>query len=134
MVMVRNSSKDNSPDVQHPIDISCFYEELPLPGIGQVVPRESAVLPGYISIGIHANHMDMARFRTADDPGFLSVCGELRRWVHAVGPTQGKPRQQHAPVPGTAGELSLLKLSGSGGAACKIKKSFPFYLLFLLLF
>ncbi|KAK3292166.1 uncharacterized protein B0H64DRAFT_364874 [Chaetomium fimeti] len=64
-----------------PIDISCFYEELPLLGIGEVVPQHSAILPGYIPIGIHSNHTDMARFVSADDPGFTAVCGELRRWI-----------------------------------------------------
>ncbi|KAK0627900.1 hypothetical protein B0T14DRAFT_451216 [Immersiella caudata] len=116
MMMTRNSGKDTGSHVQHPIEISCFYEELPLPGIGRIVPRESAVLPGYISIGIHANHMDMARFRAADDPGFLAVCSELRRWVEAVATTQGKPERQHVPAPGTEGQSLLPESSGSGGA------------------
>ena len=61
--MILSRSNDNLP----PIEITCFYEELPLPGVGivclransifldaadadvaQVVPRESAVLPGYV--------------------------------------------------------------------------------------
>jgi len=109
IVIARNSRQDNSLHVQHPIDICCFYEELPIPAIGQIVPRESAILPGYTSIGIHANHMDMARFNSADDPGFLAVCGELRRWVEAV---------------------SLLKPSGSGAAPCKIKWACPSHLIF----
>ncbi|KAJ9129330.1 p-loop containing nucleoside triphosphate hydrolase protein, partial [Coniochaeta hoffmannii] len=52
------------------IDICCFYEELPL--LGVVVPRHSAILPGYIPIGIYSNYMDMARFVVADDPGFVA--------------------------------------------------------------
>jgi hypothetical protein len=86
-----------------PIEISCFFEELPLPGIGQVsamvwlcstrvvndagqvVPRDSAILPGYIPHGIRSNHMDMAKFASTDDPGFLAVCGELRRWTKQLG-------------------------------------------------
>lgn len=57
------------------ISITCFYEELPLPIVGEVldpchfllvssplirrkvVPKHSAILPGYASYGIHANHM-----------------------------------------------------------------------------
>ncbi|GAB1315441.1 hypothetical protein MFIFM68171_05651 [Madurella fahalii] len=78
MVMARNQG-----DVQ-PIEISCFYEELPLPGIGQVVPQHSAVLSGYIRIGIHSNHMDMARFAADDDQGFTAVCRELRRWIKQI--------------------------------------------------
>ncbi|RYP55419.1 hypothetical protein DL770_010923 [Monosporascus sp. CRB-9-2] len=63
------------------VEISCFYEELPLPGVGLVVPHDSAILPGYIPIGIHSNHMDMTKFASTDDPGFVAVCGELRRWI-----------------------------------------------------
>ncbi|KAK0619529.1 hypothetical protein B0T14DRAFT_479768 [Immersiella caudata] len=78
MVMARRE------DGLQPIQISCFYEELPLPGVGHVVPQDSAILPGYIPIGIHSNHMDMARFFGEDDPGFEAVCGELRRWIKHI--------------------------------------------------
>ncbi|KAK5661437.1 hypothetical protein OQA88_11338 [Cercophora sp. LCS_1] len=61
--------------------ITCVYEELPIPNIGEVVPRYSAVLPGYPAIGVHANHRDIARFATAGDPGFITVANELQRWV-----------------------------------------------------
>ena len=50
----------------------------------QVVPKDSAILPGYILIGIHAHHMDMTKFATVDDAGFVAVCGELRRWVREI--------------------------------------------------
>ncbi|KXX73750.1 Nephrocystin-3 [Madurella mycetomatis] len=73
MIMAR--TKDGQP-----IQITCFYEQLPLEGLGLVVPQDSAILPGYIPIGIHSNHMDMARFDKADNSGFIAVCGELRRW------------------------------------------------------
>ncbi|RYO85586.1 hypothetical protein DL764_009146 [Monosporascus ibericus] len=75
MVMAR--SKEGLP----PIEISCFYEELALPGVGLVVPQDSAILPGYIPIGIRGNHRDMTKFTSIDDPGFVAVCGELRRWI-----------------------------------------------------
>jgi hypothetical protein len=45
------------------------------------VPSDSAVLPGYTSIGIHYNHMDMTKFGSEDDEGFIAVTGELRRWL-----------------------------------------------------
>ncbi|KAI0437652.1 hypothetical protein F4803DRAFT_565895 [Xylaria telfairii] len=76
------------------IEITCFYEELPLVGVDCVVPQHSAIIPGYIPIGIHSNHMDMCRFETADDPGFISIYGELRRWIGEIGATgfsQGIP-------------------------------------------
>jgi hypothetical protein len=30
--------------------------------------------------------MSMTKFETEDDPGFVSVTGELRRWVKGLGP------------------------------------------------
>ena len=49
--------------------------------ITQVVPNDSAILPGYIPIGIRGNHMGMTKFSGEDDPGFQAVAGELHRWV-----------------------------------------------------
>ncbi|KAF8854611.1 hypothetical protein BDZ45DRAFT_596807 [Acephala macrosclerotiorum] len=68
----------------HPIEITCFYEELPLPGIGVVVPKHSAILPGYPAISIHKDHREMVRFTGKDDPGFISVSGELQRRVNEI--------------------------------------------------
>jgi hypothetical protein len=67
-----------------PWDITCFYEELPLAGIGEIVPKESAILPGYSAIGIHHDHREMARLSTPDDPGYVSVVGELQRWIQYI--------------------------------------------------
>lgn len=50
----------------------------------------SAILPAYMSIGIHSNHMGMTKFETEDDPGFLSVTGELQRWVKELKTVSGK--------------------------------------------
>jgi hypothetical protein len=85
------------------ITIICFYEEMPLPGIGevciftisqsglhyglphlhfflvQVVPMDSAILPAYPSVGIHTDHIGMTKFESKDDPGFVSVEAELLR-------------------------------------------------------
>ncbi|MCJ1271835.1 hypothetical protein MMC22_011740 [Lobaria immixta] len=75
----------------HPsIAITCFYEQLPLPGIGEVVPKNSAILPAYTSIGIYDNHVGMTKFEAADDPGFKSVAGELHRWVKELKPMSGE--------------------------------------------
>ncbi|OAT05042.1 hypothetical protein BDBG_16392 [Blastomyces gilchristii SLH14081] len=52
------------------LDVTCFFEELPLPVAGKVVSKESATLEGYNSISIHANHSDMVKFSSADDNGF----------------------------------------------------------------
>jgi len=44
----------------------------------------SAILNAYPHIGIHANHMAMARFSSDKDPGFISVVGELQRWIKSL--------------------------------------------------
>ena len=48
------------------------------------MPQDSAILPGYIAIGIRANHMDMTKFDSTDDTGFLAIYGELRRWIKEI--------------------------------------------------
>ncbi|KAI0026033.1 putative SesB-related regulatory protein [Xylariomycetidae sp. FL0641] len=86
----------------HPLEITCFYEELPIQGVGEIVPKDSAVIYGYPAIGIHHDHRGMARFDSKDDPGFASVVGELRRWIEYIeyGPP-GSPKQhdQRTPQP-----------------------------------
>ncbi|KAJ6009542.1 hypothetical protein N7522_004558 [Penicillium canescens] len=64
-----------------PIAITCFFEELPLRFVGVVVPSHSAILPGYIPIGIHEDHIGMTKFDSHANPGFTAVSGELLRWV-----------------------------------------------------
>ncbi|KAM7208426.1 sesB-related regulatory, partial [Rhypophila decipiens] len=103
MIMAR--SKEGLP----PIEITCFYEELPLPGVGFVVPKDSAILPGYIPIGIHGNHRDMAKFTGPDDPGFMAVCGELRRWIRDANAAE---RRHVNPLP--ARDLDMEGQRGTG--------------------
>ncbi|MCJ1266225.1 hypothetical protein MMC22_006108 [Lobaria immixta] len=68
------------------IALTCFFEELPLPAVGKVVDMDSAIIPGYASYGIHANHMDMTKFDGRDNDGYESILGELRRWVKGLEP------------------------------------------------
>lgn len=80
------------------IVILCFYEELPVRAVGEVVlrlddsryfqtdyikivPKDSATLDGYTSIGIHANHMDMTKFLSDQDPDYRNVVSELQRFI-----------------------------------------------------
>jgi hypothetical protein len=51
----------------------------------------SAILAAHPHIGIHANHMDMVRFSSCDDPGFLAIAGELQRWMQELEPIPGRP-------------------------------------------
>ncbi|KAF4893329.1 Protein SERAC1 [Colletotrichum fructicola] len=104
-------------DTNTSIEITCFFEELPIPGVGLVVPQDSAVIPGYIPIGIHSNHQDMARFANGDDSGFKSVCAELQRWMKGL----RSRRNEAAPAtlshrPNMMTELSHVELQAGRGA------------------
>jgi len=66
------------------LEVTCFFEELPLPVVGKVVSKESATLEGYSSFSIHANHRDMVRFGSAEDNGFERLLGELIRWESQI--------------------------------------------------
>lgn len=66
-----------------PISITCLFEELPL-GHFMIVPKESVILPGYNYASVHANHKDMAKFETEQDPGYLTVLAELERWTKEI--------------------------------------------------
>lgn len=66
------------------LEVTCFFEELPLPLVGKVVSKESATLEGYNPISIHANHRDMVKFGSAEDNGFKRLLGELIRWEGQV--------------------------------------------------
>jgi protein SERAC1 len=68
-----------------PIEITCFYEELPLLLAGTVVSRDSATIPPYNAISIHANHREMARFSSTEDRGFIEVSALIKKWRNDVG-------------------------------------------------
>ena len=71
------------------LNITCFWESLPMPHVGPIVARTSASLAGYNAISIHADHRDMVRFKNAEDPGFLGVVGELKRWADDLAEVPG---------------------------------------------
>ncbi|KAM5342905.1 hypothetical protein ACJ41O_013871 [Fusarium nematophilum] len=52
------------------LEVTCFFEELPLSGVGKVVSKDSATLESYNAISIHANHSNMVKFSSVDDNGF----------------------------------------------------------------
>ena len=53
----------------------------------QIVPQWSAVMDGFnIQAGsIHANHMDMTKFRTRNDSGYKRVLYHIRRQIKESG-------------------------------------------------
>jgi hypothetical protein len=57
---------------------------------------DSATIEGHTKIGIHANHMDMTKFSSKEDQGFIDVSGELFRWFRAI---SRAAQQANAPPP-----------------------------------
>ncbi|KAH8729738.1 Alpha/Beta hydrolase protein [Ilyonectria robusta] len=66
------------------LEVTCFFEELPLSGVGKVVSKDSATLESYNAISIHANHRNMVKFSSVDDNGFKRLLGELIRWESQI--------------------------------------------------
>ncbi|KAI3535331.1 hypothetical protein CSPX01_11442 [Colletotrichum filicis] len=81
------------------IQITCFYEELPLPGIGLVVPQHSAIFPGKDAVGIHGTHHTMVKFSSLEDSGFIDICDELRTWIKKFDRKVPVPQRQSTPPP-----------------------------------
>ncbi|KAK3346448.1 hypothetical protein B0T25DRAFT_592648 [Lasiosphaeria hispida] len=46
------------------LEVTCFFEELPMPIVGKLVSKESATLEGYSSFRIRPNHRDMVRWES----------------------------------------------------------------------
>ncbi|EFX04723.1 nb-arc and ankyrin domain containing protein [Grosmannia clavigera kw1407] len=73
-------------------EVVCFFEEIPLPVFGKVVSKDSATFDGYDPITIHANHMDMVRFASAEENGFKRLNGELTRWKGQIDSSKPAPQ------------------------------------------
>lgn len=67
------------------LEVTCFFEELPLPGVGKVVSKESATFEGHNPITIRADHRGMVRFASEHENGFKRLVGELKRWHEKIG-------------------------------------------------
>ncbi|KAH0428489.1 hypothetical protein CcaCcLH18_09047 [Colletotrichum camelliae] len=64
--------------------IFCFFEELQLirpKRVGHVVPQHSAILAQYGNQGIHANHIEICKFKSLEDPGYVKVSCRIRSWI-----------------------------------------------------
>ncbi len=66
------------------IEVTCFFEELPLGRFGKVVSKESATFEGRDPFTIHANHSRMVKFVSQEDTGFKRLLGELARWESQI--------------------------------------------------
>lgn len=66
------------------VKIFCFYETIAVDAVGFVVPEESATILPYSNCGIDANHMDMTKFTSSNDAGFISIRGVLDDWIKQI--------------------------------------------------
>ena len=80
----------------------------------------SAILPAYPYIGIHANHMDIARFHHRDDPGFVTIAAELQRWLHLLEPPEGSFHIQEIGVINTLSYSFLFPFHTSEDEICNL--------------
>ncbi|KAJ2898983.1 hypothetical protein MKZ38_003552 [Zalerion maritima] len=109
LLMTRNQGESQR------LFVTCCYEDQPVSKITQVVPQESAVIPGFTAIGIDTDHREMARFSRLDDPGFVVVSGELERWTDAIRLTKAGVEASDAVQTATAVREPLIALSNSMG-------------------
>ena len=63
------------------VGIFCFYETVAVDVVGFVVPEESATMLLHPNCGIDANHMDMTKFTSSHDAGFINLAGVLNDWI-----------------------------------------------------
>ncbi|KAI4628931.1 hypothetical protein J4E83_003484 [Alternaria metachromatica] len=63
------------------VQVRCFCESVPFPGIGIIVPDYSAGPPGYERIVVDANHIEMTKFSKREDQTYQNVLAELRRMI-----------------------------------------------------
>jgi hypothetical protein len=66
------------------VKIFCFYETVAVDVVGFVVPEESATMLPHPNCGIDANHMDMTKFTSLQDAGFVNLKGVLDDWIKRV--------------------------------------------------
>ncbi|KAL9082519.1 MAG: hypothetical protein Q9165_008868 [Trypethelium subeluteriae] len=95
-------------EANQPISVTCFYEELPVPVLGTIVPVPSAQMDPYPAIGIHADHINMTKFGGDDSAGYVKTLSELRRFVERA---EGEPGSSKLPG---AGETQVLPVYGGG--------------------
>jgi hypothetical protein len=63
------------------VKIFCFYETVAVDVVGFVVPEESATMLPHPNCGIDANHMEMTKFTSLRDAGFINLKGVLDDWI-----------------------------------------------------
>lgn len=94
------------------LEITCFFEELPLHVVGEVVSKDSATFEGYNSISIHGNHSNMTKFGSMDDNGFKRVLGELQRWAASERVLKSQLEEKRRSPPDTSNAAKTFRARG----------------------
>jgi len=89
------------------VTIWSFVEELPLPGVGKVVSRESAIIgdAGENRETIHADHVGMAKFSTRADPGYRQVLYAIEMLLEGLSEDEPAPANESKSEPITQKEV-----------------------------
>lgn len=87
--LIRELSQRGKQDIK----TICFFEELEVRAIGFIVPKHAAIIGGYVSVGIPANHMDMTKFKNSTDLGYVRVSSEIRRWIRGISASELREEQ-----------------------------------------
>ncbi|KAK4217349.1 hypothetical protein QBC37DRAFT_438144 [Rhypophila decipiens] len=66
------------------IEVVFFYEEFGMGPLGHIVTKDSATVAGYEAQAIPADHVDMVRFDTNAEPGYVRIKVVLERWIEAL--------------------------------------------------
>ncbi|TGO16296.1 hypothetical protein BPAE_0505g00010 [Botrytis paeoniae] len=77
-----NIIRDRAKTESH-IDVVFFYEEFGTV-VGHIVTKDSATVGGYEAQEIPADHVDMTKFVSVADAGYVRIRGVLKRWVEAL--------------------------------------------------
>ncbi|KAK3708301.1 hypothetical protein LTR37_011566 [Vermiconidia calcicola] len=102
---------------KHSMRITCFFEDLETPGVGLVVPKDSAILPAYSSISIPKDHAGMTKFADTEDSGYQRVSGELWIWARDVNKRRNRAfRESDATPPVRPPERPQMLLESSNTA------------------
>jgi len=79
-----------------PIEVACFFEELPTAAPGLlVVPEKAATLPGYELYGINGDHLSMCQFDSGGDAGYRIVTAILMRWIQLLDVSKATKSDMH---------------------------------------
>jgi hypothetical protein len=105
LTMIRRRVHAGHPEIK----IHAYVEELPVTATGhvsiglpsrtrekstdkidqRVVTPDSAVIPGYNSTTIPANHMNMTKFSKRSEVGYERILGRLTDWVSGIEDASG---------------------------------------------